>query len=189
MCSRDSMTGDVLRQRGCQVIQALAGPDCVLMRRISDIGRSEIDTETEDFLQRTITPIARYTDLRFERWIRISCLIIIKRDFFFANVTKLLENGLIYQISVTTMGKTPSVTMAICSECDDHAPTMSFRMSVYQCSFCGLGIEKSDQSARWIEVQSLYFSDGSAQGLCAHGACLANALHPSVPFDPDMYAD
>lgn len=62
-------------------------------------------------------------------------------------------------------------------------------MSGYQCSFCGLGIDIGDQSARSIEVRSLYADDGSAQKVFAHGTCLARALHSSVPFDPDMYAD
>jgi len=62
-------------------------------------------------------------------------------------------------------------------------------MSGYQCSFCGLGIDVGDQSARAIEVRSLYADDGSAQEVFAHGTCLTRALHSSVLFDPDMYVD
>jgi len=65
---RASLAGDLLRQRGCQLIQALSGSDFVLLSRISDLGRAEIDTETLDYLKRAITPIARKTDLQFETY-------------------------------------------------------------------------------------------------------------------------
>lgn len=63
---RASIAGDIVRQRGCQMIQALSGPDFALLRQISDRSRREIDSYTKEFLTKAITPIARRSDLQFE---------------------------------------------------------------------------------------------------------------------------
>lgn len=63
---RASLAGDIVRQRGCQMIQALSGPDFGLLEQISDRSRNGIYSDTKEFLTKAITPIARRSDLQFE---------------------------------------------------------------------------------------------------------------------------
>jgi len=48
----------------------------------------------------------------------------------------------------------------------------------YQCCFCGNSIQGKQPR---VEIAVGLMDGGGTQGLYCHGACLADALHPSVP--------
>jgi hypothetical protein len=58
----------------------------------------------------------------------------------------------------------------------------------YICGFCGAEIEPQD-IALSIAISGLGVEDGATQGIVAHGVCLADRLHPSVPFLAEAFAD
>ena len=50
-------------------------------------------------------------------------------------------------------------------------------MHHHQCCFCGEPIEK-----RALVAMTLQLEEGQLQSMSAHGACLQEKLHSSVPF-------
>jgi hypothetical protein len=54
----------------------------------------------------------------------------------------------------------------------------------YMCSFCGAVV---DMSTLGLLLTVKRLGNPSRQELFAHPACLGQALHPSVPFDPEMF--
>jgi len=60
--------------------------------------------------------------------------------------------------------------------------------SSYICGFCGSDIA-SDDIALSLAISGLNVEDGATQGIAVHGACLAERLHPSVPFIAEAFED
>jgi hypothetical protein len=59
----------------------------------------------------------------------------------------------------------------------------------YVCAFCAQDIEPSDLTAVSLAITSLRNQRCASQAFAAHGACLAERLHTSVPFDAEVFAD
>jgi hypothetical protein len=58
----------------------------------------------------------------------------------------------------------------------------------YICGFCGKDIAPHE-AALVLAISSARTSDGATQGISAHGQCLADRLHPSVPFVAEAFDD
>jgi hypothetical protein len=58
-------------------------------------------------------------------------------------------------------------------------------MNGHICSFCGLDLDLDQPGSLWLAVGSE--RDVARQELFAHAKCLAERLHPGVPFDPAVF--
>jgi hypothetical protein len=58
----------------------------------------------------------------------------------------------------------------------------------YVCGFCAKDIEPDDTAVS-MTITGLRAHNGAAQGIVAHGDCLAERLHPSVPFLAEAFED
>jgi hypothetical protein len=54
---------------------------------------------------------------------------------------------------------------------------IGFRNDQYQCCFCGEPVDKKS-----LVLINLDLGDKQYQSMAAHGKCMENSLHPSVPF-------
>ena len=52
------------------------------------------------------------------------------------------------------------------------------------CAFCGLSLDTHASGALWMAVGSE--RGGGSQGFSVHATCIAERLHPEVPFDGDF---
>ena len=59
---------------------------------------------------------------------------------------------------------------------------------IYMCSFCGDAVEMSIPGAGLV-LTIKRPGHVAQQELFAHPGCVGNALHPQVPFDPEMFED
>lgn len=60
----------------------------------------------------------------------------------------------------------------------------------FQCCFCGDMIDSSRDSFQLSVSKGFFFEPGHpSESFWCHSQCLKQMLHPSVPFDPEVWAE
>jgi hypothetical protein len=59
----------------------------------------------------------------------------------------------------------------------------------FQCCFCGDTIASSEDPYQISASKGFFFEAGQpSESFWCHSQCLKQKLHPSVPFDPELWA-